>query len=273
MFVNSTDAQIHYTDTGGDGVPVVFAHGFFMDSTMFDPQLALADEGYRVICWDARGHGQTQAPAGQPFSYWDLARDCLAVMDHAGVDRAVIAGMSQGGYIALRVALTAPERVQSLILLDTAADASTPEEKGDYMFLFSGWCDPEVPLLPMALQLAPRLIGGSQAQQQPWIDKWMSSDRTRIREAADNLINRDSVLERLGEITCPALVLRGEKDPTSTAEKSSDLAAGLVGANGVVATIAGAGHAANWTHPASTNAALSEFLHFMEPAHQESIAA
>lgn len=260
MFATNADARIYYTDTGGDGIPVVFAHGFFMDTTQFDPQLKLANEGYRIIRWDARGHGQTQSPAGQPFTYWDLARDCLAVMDHAGIDRAVIAGMSQGGYIALRVALSAPERVHSLILLDTAADASTSTEKGDYLFLFSGWCDLEVPLMPMILQLAPHLIGGSEAQQRPWIDKWMSSDRLRIREAADNLVDRDSVLNRLGEIDCPALVLRGEKDPTSTAQKSADMATGLAGARGLVATVAGAGHAANWTHPESTNAAISDFL-------------
>ncbi|MFC9995659.1 alpha/beta fold hydrolase [Nocardia sp. NPDC127526] len=261
MFASNADVQIHYTDTGGDGTPVVFAHGFFMDGSQFDPQLPLVNEGhYRIIRWDARGHGQTEAPAGQAFTYWDLASDCLAVMDHAGVDTAVIAGMSQGGYVALRVALAAPERVQSLILLDTAADASTPEEKGDYASLFSGWCDPEVPLMPMALQLAPRLIGGTEADQIPWINKWLNSDRLRIREAGDNLINRDSILDRLDEITCPALVLRGDHDPTSTAQKSADMASRLVGARGLVTTVADAGHAANWTHPKPTNAALSEFL-------------
>ncbi|WP_433662514.1 alpha/beta fold hydrolase [Nocardia sp. CA-128927] len=261
MFASNAGVQIHYTDTGGDGLPVVFAHGFFMDTTQFDPQQALAEKGYRLICWDARGHGRTQAPAGEPFTYWDLAHDCLAVMDHAGVDRAVIAGMSQGGYIALRVALTAPERVESLILLDTTADASTPEEKNQYISLFGAWCDPAVPLMPMALQLAPQLIGGSAAQQQPWIDKWISSDRAGIRDAADNLIDRDSVLDRLDEITCPALVLRGDHDATSTAAKSADLTQGLFGAGGVVVTIAGAGHAANWTHPEPTNAVLTAFLH------------
>ncbi|KZM72290.1 alpha/beta fold hydrolase [Nocardia terpenica] len=266
MYASNADVRIHYTDTGGDGIPVVFAHGFFMDSSQFDPQLPLIDEGYRIIRWDARGHGQTEAPAGQPFTYWDLAGDCLAVMDHAGVDTAVIAGMSQGGYTALRVALTAPDRVQSLILLDTTADASTPAEKGDYAFLFSGWCDLEVPLMPLALQLAPHLIGGTEAQQTPWINKWAASDRLRIREAADNLIDRDSALDRLHEIACPALVLRGENDPTSTAQKSAEMASGLVGARGLVTTVAGAGHAANWTHPKATNAALSEFLSLFSTA-------
>ena len=68
-----------------------------------------------MITWDQRGFGQTEFDS-QPFTYWDSADDCLGLLDHLQLDRAVIGGMSQGGFVALRAALKAPERVRALIL-------------------------------------------------------------------------------------------------------------------------------------------------------------
>ena len=73
-----------------------------------------------MITWDERGFGDTEYD-GEPFTYWDSAADCLGLLDHLGIDRAVVGGMSQGGFVSLRAALTAPERVRGLILIDTQA--------------------------------------------------------------------------------------------------------------------------------------------------------
>ncbi|HYZ57647.1 MAG TPA: alpha/beta hydrolase [Streptosporangiaceae bacterium] len=87
--------EINYAGTGGDGPVVVLSHGFLMDQSMFAPQVkALAPE-FRVLTWDQRGHGWDQSgqggtPARGPFSYWDSARDLLALLDHLGVQRAVL---------------------------------------------------------------------------------------------------------------------------------------------------------------------------------------
>lgn len=260
-YVTTADnARIYCSDSGGDGPTVVAAHGFFMDSTMFAPQAELLSTlGWRVVCWDARGHGATLADPHRRFTYWDCADDTLAVMDALDVERAVLLGMSQGGYTVLRAALKAPQRVDALMLLDTEAGASDEDEQASYRELFDAWCDPQTPLDPLIDGLAPRLIGGTLHDQEPWRTKWADSDREGIRAAADCLIERDSLLDRLGEIGCPALVLRGELDESSTAEKSATLAGGLPGA-GPVVTIPGAGHAANWTHPAAVNDAITAFL-------------
>ncbi len=260
-FVSDADAvRIFYTDTGGPGPAVVFGHGFYMDSFMFIPQVEyLVSQGFRVLCWDARGHGKTESPPDRAFTYWDSARDLLAVMDDAGVAHATLVGMSQGGYAALRAALLAPARIEALMLLDTEAGASGEAEKTGYRELFDAWTNPDVPLDPLADSLAPRLIGGTEADQAPWRARWHASDRAAIRAAGECLIDRESVLDRLREIDCPALVLRGEFDQTSTAEKSQALADGLSAAEPVV-TIPGAGHAANWTHPDQVNEVLGEFL-------------
>ena len=73
--------RIYFQDTGGDGAPVILAHGFLMDRSMFDPQVEALGADHRVITWDERGFGQTEFDA-QPFTYWDSANDLLGLMDH-----------------------------------------------------------------------------------------------------------------------------------------------------------------------------------------------
>ncbi|WP_459961778.1 alpha/beta fold hydrolase [Nocardia sp. IFM 10818] len=248
-YVRSGSATVHFVAGNTSGPTLLLAHGFLMDESMFEPMREpLAAAGINLVTVDARGHGRTQSPDGEQFSYWDMAQDCLAVLNEIGVEKAVIGGMSQGGYTALRMALLAPERVQGLALLDTEAGECTPGELAWYREFFERWCGPE-PMAPLVAELAPQLIGGTDPRQwRAWTSRWYSSDRQAIRAAAQCLMERRSVLDRLGEITAPALVARGSYDGSSTAQKSDALAAGLAGADGVV-TIPGAGHAAAWTHP------------------------
>src|SRR5436853_2615570 len=109
---------LYFEDSGGPGPAVVFMHGFLMDQTMFDPQVAALAPSYRCVRFDARGFGQTEWD-GRPFSLYDTVEDCIALMDHLGIERAAIVGMSQGGYAALRLALRHPEWVKALVLMST----------------------------------------------------------------------------------------------------------------------------------------------------------
>ncbi|MFE3028560.1 alpha/beta fold hydrolase [Nocardia tengchongensis] len=240
---------MHYTSSQVSGPTLLLAHGFFMDESMFEPMReSLAAAGINLVTVDARCHGRTQTPDGEPFSYWDLAADGLAVLDELGIEQAVVGGMSQGGYSALRMALLAPERIQGLALIDTEATACTPAELAYYREFFERWSGTE-PLAPLVAELAPQLIGGTDPRLwRAWTSRWYSSDRNGIMPAARCLMDRRSVLHRLSEITAPALVVRGSHDSNSTSQKSEALTAGLSGADGVV-TIPGAGHGAAWTHP------------------------
>src|SRR5258707_13720121 len=85
--------QVSSADSGGVGPAVVLSHGYLMDASMFDAQVAALAPEYRVITWDARGHGGTPAPG--PFSYWDSAGDVLALLGRLGIEENVLGGMSQ----------------------------------------------------------------------------------------------------------------------------------------------------------------------------------
>ena len=131
--------EITYTDSGGQGQAVVLSHGFLMDQTMFGPQVTALTPRYRVITWDQRGHGGTRATG--EFTYWDSAADVLALLDHLGVEQAVLAGMSQGGFLSLRAALTAPDRVRALVLIDSQAGQEDPAIAPAYEEMHQAWLD------------------------------------------------------------------------------------------------------------------------------------
>ena len=130
-FADVNGQRINYEDSGGDGPPVILAHGFLMDHEMFAPQVAALSPEFRVITWDERGFGETEFD-GRPFTYWDSAADCLGLLDHLGIDRAVVGGMSQGGFLSLRAALPSPERIRALVLIDTQAGVEDPQRLPAY---------------------------------------------------------------------------------------------------------------------------------------------
>ncbi|MEY4340348.1 MAG: hypothetical protein RLZ14_2198 [Actinomycetota bacterium] len=254
-FASVNGQNIHYTDTGGAGPVVVLAHGFLMDHTMFAPQVEALRDSYRVITWDERGFGLTEFD-GKPFTYWDSASDCLGLMSHLGIDRCVVGGMSQGGFLSLRVALTAPERVRGLILLDTEAGPATPDQQAAYGALIDTWVS--VGAVPELAEIVANIIIAEPAANAEWITKWQARPKELLAEPGKCLLSRDDIRGRLAEITCPALVVHGTDDTAIVMEQAEELAAGLVGCGGVVKV--GGAHAANLTNPEPVNAAILEFL-------------
>ncbi|MGO9559101.1 MAG: alpha/beta fold hydrolase [Acidimicrobiales bacterium] len=248
--------QIAYDDTGGDGPVVLLSHGFLMDRTMFAPQVATLRDTHRVITWDERGFGDTEWD-GQPYTYWDLASDALGLLDHLGVERAIVGGMSQGGFISLRVALSAPERVRALILLDTQAGTEDPAVVPLYQGMLDDWVA-NGPSDELAEVTASIIIGDPDLNA-VWKAKWQGRPQELVALPGNALLTRDDVTDRLGEITVPALVVHGTADVAISMEKAETLAAGLSGSGSVV-TIQDGTHSANLTHPGAVNEAIIGFL-------------
>ncbi|HSP05336.1 MAG TPA: alpha/beta hydrolase [Acidimicrobiales bacterium] len=248
--------RIHYEDTGGDGLPILWSHGFLMDHTMFDPQVAGLD-GYRHIRWDERGFGDTDA-AG-PFSYWDSAEDAIALLDHLDIDRAVLAGMSQGGFLSLRAALAHPGRVRALILIDTQSGTEDPENVESYRGMIEAVSTGDEETRSGVFDIVGGLIIDDPDLQPEWKAKWMAEDPARIVDPGGALLDRDDITERLGEITCPVLIVHGTADTAIPIEKAELLRAELPDCRDLV-PIEGAAHAPNLTHPAEVNRHIERFL-------------
>jgi pimeloyl-ACP methyl ester carboxylesterase len=248
---------INYEDTGGRGAPVVLAHGLLMDHEMFAPQIEASGAACRVITWDARCHGQTES-TDDPFTYWDLADDLKGLLDHLGIERAVIGGMSQGGFVAMRLALRYPERVSALILLGTQAGVEDPEKVATYQVMLDVW-EAEGLNDQLADTIASIILGNDWSGRQPWIAKWRQTPRSLLRQAFQALVGREDIHGRLGEIKAPALVIHGTADAAIDMELAQRLCSELANCRQLIA-IEGGGHACNLTHPEPVNRAVQQFM-------------
>ena len=248
--------RLFYEDTGDGVPPVAFSHGLFMDQTMFDPQVEAFSGRHRCIAWDERGHGRT-GDATAPFTYWDSADDLAALLGSLGVERAVLAGMSQGGYLSLRAALAHPELVQGLILIDTQAGTENPELMPYYQSLLERWLthgmDDE-----LAATIEAIILGQDYDDAERWKETWKQLRPDNVQQLFTTLAGREDLLDRLPEIRVPALVIHGDHDASISVDRAQALADGLPDAELVL--IDGAGHASNLTHPELVNPHIARFL-------------
>ena len=246
--------SINYADSGGDGPAIIFSHGFLMDHTMFDAQVDALSGDYRCIAWDERGFGAT--PATGPFTYWDSADDAVGLLDHLGIDQAVFTGMSQGGFLSLRAALAHPDRVRGLVLIDTQAGQEDPAVVESYQGMIDHWLS-DAPLGEIG-EIVASLILGDADLAATWIPIWEARRQDFTTHVAECLLGRDDITDRLGEISCPALVIHGDADAAIPVELGQLLADRIPNAS--IEVMPGGSHAANMTHPAETNAAMAAFL-------------
>jgi pimeloyl-ACP methyl ester carboxylesterase len=193
------------------------------------PRLA---ERWRVLNVEARGHGHSTAPG--PFSLEDLACDWLHILDQEQLPRATLCGLSMGGMTAMRLALTHPDRVQALALLDTSADEELPHwRRFEYKLL--GEVVRTVGHLPPILDLArKKLIGRSTLRSNPEVGDRVVGyirglDRRQLYHALSAVFDRASITHRIGEIRCPTLVLCGGEDVSTIPARSETIVSRIAG--------------------------------------------
>jgi pimeloyl-ACP methyl ester carboxylesterase len=254
-FADVNGQHIYFEDSGGTGPAVLFSHGFLMDHEMFDAQVEALSDAYRCIAWDERGFGQTEANGD--FTYWDSADDALALLAHVGVEQAFFVGMSQGGFLSLRAALRAPERVLGLGLIDTQSGPESAEALPVYDAMTEDW---------LANGASDDLAAGVASvimspgyDHAPWVAKWQARPREFISIPYRTLTGRDDISDRLPEITAPAIVFHGEADVAIPMERAEQLLHEMPNCEELV-RIPGAGHASNLSHPEAVNGPLAAFL-------------
>jgi pimeloyl-ACP methyl ester carboxylesterase len=246
--------QVHYVDHGGSGPAVVLLHSFLMDESMFAPQVEAMGDAFRFIGVDERGHGGT--PADHAFDYWDVTRDVLALLDKLGIERAAVVGTSQGGFVALRMAMIAPERISAVAVLGTSAAAEDPEVAASYRQLAEGWVA-NGPVEPLLDTVATICLGSMDAE--PWKAKWRTVSGERLARIMGTLVDRDSVEKGLPDVGCPVLVLHGSADAAYPVAKAEAIVAGAPAAEPLVVVADGA-HFLSLTHADEVNPHLREFL-------------
>src|SRR5437899_4334705 len=259
--LNRDGVNIYY-EVHGDGPPLILTHGYSSTSAMWQGQVATLSRHHKLVLWDMRGHGQSDYPEN-PAAYSEqlTVGDIAALLDAVGADKAVVGGLSLGGYMSLAFYRSHPERVRALLIIDTGPGFKKDDAR-------DAWNK-------RAHETAERFEREGLA-----VLKSMSAERASVthrdatglaKAARGMLTQRDaSVMETLPTIKVPSLVVVGADD-TPFLAASDYMAAKIPGAKKAV--IPAAGHAANIDQPQAFIDALLPFLDSLEAKPKQKAAS
>lgn len=258
-FIRVDDIQLAYTDAGL-GLPVVLLHGYPFNRTLWNEQVSALSNSYRVITPDLRGHGESDASPGAATMN-RMAQDVAALLDHLEISRAVIGGLSMGGYVALAFYKQFPSRVRALIMADTRAQADTEEGKLTRQqqaekALAEG-------MAGIADSMLPKLLTPDTVSKRPEVVKRVRDMmlKTKPEGAAGALLGmaeRDDQTSLLSQISCPSLILVGQEDQITPVKDSEKMHREIPGSRLVV--LENAAHVSNLERTEQFNEELTRFL-------------
>jgi len=253
--MNAVD--VHAVVSGREDRPVVvLSNSLGSTHRMWDAQLAALEERFRVVRYDARGHGDSQVPNG-PYSIDDLADDVVALLDRIGVSRAHVVGLSLGGMTAMRLAARNPERVHRVVLLCPATQLPPA----------SGWLE----------RAATVRTDGTAAVAAAVVQRWFTTEY--LAASPDDRIVHEQMVsatpaegyagcceaiakldlrQDLSAITAPTLAIAGQDDPATPPARLEEIVAGIPDARLLV--VPKAAHLANAEQPGIITPAIIEHL-------------
>jgi 3-oxoadipate enol-lactonase len=256
--------SLRYLDSGA-GRALVLIHAFPLSADQWLPQLHRVPPGWRAVAPDLRGfRGQGPAfedPGLTGLSMDDYAADVLALMTHLEIDRAVIAGLSMGGYVAFAMLRGAAGRVAGLVLSNTRATPDTDESRAGR--------DKMIDLVtsqgigPVADAMAPKLLGETTRREQPDLGDAVRrlilvNGREGVAAALGAIRDRADSTPLLASIAVPTLILHGDEDTVIPVDETHAMHRGIAGSALVV--LPRVGHLANLEDAPGWNRALDQFL-------------
>ena len=252
--------QLAY-DEAGEGPAVLLIHGFPLGRQMWGPQVqALAAAGFRAVVPDLRGFGESE-PGAEAGSTDLLADDLIALLDHLGIEKTVVGGMSMGGYVMLNLLARYPERFSAACFIVTRADADDETARGKRNHLIAEVKAGRPDVVPDAfipLLFADRTVAGRSAlvdEVRGWMTATSPAGLVVGLEAIRDRADSSALLPRL---KIPALVVGAKEDKAIPPEKSTGMAEEIPGAQ--LCMLSAAGHMGNIEQPEAFNAALLDFL-------------
>jgi len=258
MKAEANGITINYRIDGPEGAPwLVFSNSLATSLAMWDEQTAALRDSFRVLRYDQRGHGGTDAPAGR-YPFDTLLADALALMDTLAIEKANFAGLSMGGATALGLAERHPGRFERIIIADSPCQ-STPQSSQQWEERIVVAQEQGIKAL-VEPTIARWFPAETVAQNPPHLDKV----RAMIRATPVNgfigcaaALAAHDYASAITTVKCPTLFIVGEKDGT-TPVAMAELHEKLPGSRSV--TLAGAGHISNMDQPAEFSRALRDFL-------------
>ncbi|MDI1284572.1 MAG: alpha/beta fold hydrolase [Reyranella sp.] len=239
--------KIHY-EVHGSGPTLLLSHGYSSSCRMWDAQITALKDRYQVVVWDFRGHGESDYPTDAGlYSEALTVGDMQALLDTVGARKAIVAGLSLGGYMSLAFAASHPERVSALMLFDTGPGFKKDEAR-------EKWNETAA---KRAADFDVRGLAALNASDEVKLTR--HRDATGLAGAARGMLaqQNDRVIQSLDKVAVPTLVLVGAND-TNFLAATDYMAAKIKGATKAV--VPDAGHASNLHQPTHFNQAVEAFL-------------
>lgn len=252
-------------DEAGRGTPVVLLHGFPFNRSMWSEQVEALSERHRVITPDLRGHGETSVTT-EPATMEEMGQDVAALLDELEIKRAIIGGLSMGGYVALAFHRRFSYRVRALVLADTRSTPDTDEAQRAREELAQKTLAEGMDAVVDAM--LPKLLAPATFESNPdavaRVRRMMTATNPEGAAAAlrGMAVRRDQT-DMLARVLAPALVVVGSEDAITPPSDAELLHREIRGSR--LERIEGAGHVSNIERPAQFNRALTDFLSALEP--------
>jgi pimeloyl-ACP methyl ester carboxylesterase len=251
--------EIGYDDSGSGSPAMLFVHGFPHDRTLWSPQFQGLAVQARCIAADLRGFGETTATA--PFSMDQYADDLVGLLDVLHIDRAIVAGLSMGGYVAFALWRRHPRRVRGLVLCNTRAGADTDEGRAKRRALIT--TAREQGMRAVADAQITGMLGKTTRTNRPEITnavhRMLSSQPVDgVVGALEAMIGRPDSTPALATIDVPTLIVAGDEDAIMPMAEAKAMQSAIRGST--LEVITGTGHLSNLERPAAFNHVVSEFL-------------
>lgn len=244
-------------DEQGQGEPLLFLHGLGSQGEDWGFQVPFFASHYRVVTVDLRGHGESDKPAG-PYSVSMMADDVVGLLDALKIESAHIVGLSMGGMIAFQLVVDRPERVRSMVIVNSGP-ALVARGLGEWLriqqrLLLARLFGPSRTGVFLSKRLFPK--PDQEAIREQFVERWALNDPDAYLAALRAIVGW-SVMERIGEIRCPVLVISGDRDYTPQDVKEA-YTARIPGAQFLV--VEDSGHATPVDQPDVFNKSVLKFL-------------
>jgi len=260
--IKVNQAELYYEDVGSGPETLLFVHGLCFSQEMFRDQIAAFSGKYRCVSYDLRGHGRSELTTGG-YDCDDLARDAAAVIDQLKLGPVHLVGWSSGGFAGMRLALERPELLRSLILIGAATFDGT-----DLPFVRLKLMPYIVPIVG-SKALAKKALTGmfspktlkterGKAMFAEWRQRFGETSPHGIARLAKGATSQRSILDKLGGIKAPTILIRGEEDELIRQSWMKQTADAIPGAR--LVEIPNTRRACNMESPEQFNAIMGDFL-------------
>lgn len=261
MKIAINDIAVTYSDEGEKGAQaVIFIHGFPFNRSMWNMQLKALKDTCRVIAYDIRGHGNSE-PGNERFSIELFVKDLLALMDALKIKKAVLCGLSMGGYIALNAIENYPERFAALILCDTTCIADTPEVKEKRMSAIESIRKKGVEKYAeesIKNYFAPESFTTMYNEIDAIREMIVKTSEQTLSKTLLALSVRKETCSKLSEIKVPVLIMVGKEDKITPPAAAQFMHEKIKGSS--LHILEHAGHLSNIENPGEFNSRLMTFI-------------